>query len=48
MRSVAKGKSLLESWDTTFLLDSHPLSLFDLLQNYMTTSYIIRAHAQKI
>ena len=31
-----------------FMTDSHPLSLFDLLQNHMSTSHIIRAHAQEV
>ena len=44
VRSVEKslttrGKSLLESWVTTF----HPQSLSDLLQNQVNTSHTIRA-----
>ena len=28
--------------------DSHPQSFFDLLQNHMSTSHTIRAHAQEV
>ena len=31
-----------------FPTDSHPLSLSDLLQNNMSTSHTIRAHAQEV
>ena len=46
---LTRGKSFLESWVTPFLpTDNHPLSLSDLLQIYMRTSHIDRAHAQEV
>ena len=46
MAGITRGKSLLESWGITFFpTGSLPLSLSDLLQNHLSTSHTIRAHA---
>ena len=41
-QTKARGKSLLESWGITFLADWQPL------QNQMSTSHTIRAHALRV
>ena len=43
--NIVKGKSLLESWGTTFIRES---PLCDLLQNHMSTSHTITGHAQEV
>ena len=49
VKTTFRGKSLLEMWGSTFLPNWQPPLIFaDLLQNHLSPTHSINAHAQEV